>query len=510
MSTTLGVVPRRGTKSIWAALLLLVLAILLGALGGLLVMQVRNPVWVAGVAIAVAVVIATVARIEWGLWTLVFMTYTRFSDVVVHGHNIPSIAQPFILLLIAAVVGRWAIYNEQPRGWMRTAVLVLIYATVALASLAFAEDTIGADLTLQDFAKDVVVAIVVTMALQNGNALKGTVWALLVAGIFMGTLSVVQQLTGRFDDTFAGFALAPVQNIVGASDAPRISGPIGDPNFYAQILVVLVPLAMERLWHARTLFPKVIAGWALAVSGLSILFTFSRGGFVGLAVVIAIMLFRHPPKLLPLLATLVLLVGVIPFIPPKYLDRLSTLTDVIPGTGGAPTTDVSIRGRLSENTVALRMFADHPLMGVGLGNYPEYYQAYSRQLGIDPRLEVRQPHSLYLEIASEMGALGLAAFVLLIWALFRGLQSAHTLFTAGGMDEYAAIAAAFGVGVIGYLTGALFLHSAFPRFFWLLFGIGMALPQVARNELVWSRELDSSARSPVEDGNGDGAHQETA
>jgi O-antigen ligase len=173
--------------------------------------------------------------------------------------------------------------------------------------------------------------------------------------------------------------------------------------------------------------------------------------------------------------------------PVQYLSRLSTLSDIIPGWGD-PRTEISLRGRLSENTVAWMMFSDHPILGVGLDNYPALYQQYSRQLGLDPRLEPRDPHNLYLEIASQLGLVGLAVFGVLVWFMFRGLLQAHRDFRAGAMKDYAEMTAAFAIAMFGYLSAALFLHSAYDRYFWLLFGIGLALPQVARHELA-SRDL---------------------
>ena len=45
---------------------------------------------------------------------------------------------------------------------------------------------------------------------------------------------------------------------------------------------------------------------------------------------------------------------------------------------------------------------------------------------------------------------------------------------------WAMMTTAFGIGLLGYLTAALFVHAAYPRYFWLLVGIALALPQTAR------------------------------
>ena len=131
-------------------------------------------------------------------------------------------------------------------------------------------------------------------------------------------------------------------------------------------------------------------------------------------------------------------------------------------------------------TVGIQMFLDHPLLGVGMQNYPNYYQQYSRRLGMDPRTENREPHSLYLEIASETGLAGLLTFGAILWAIFSRLRNAFLTLKRKNDQHNAEATAALMVAMIGYLTAAIFIHGAFPRFFYLLAGISMASLQVAQ------------------------------
>ena len=83
--------------------------------------------------------------------------------------------------------------------------------------------------------------------------------------------------------------------------------------------------------------------------------------------------------------------------------------------------------------VGLQMFADHPILGVGLGNYPLLYQQYSQRLGIDLRSEIRQAHNLYLEVAAETGLLGLLSFGLLLVVMFWSIWKAHQALAKKGL-----------------------------------------------------------------------------
>ena len=421
--------------------------------------------------------------LEWCLLLLIFLTYTRFSDVLIHSHGLPSIAQPLVLLLLAVVAFRGLVAKSKgvrtPFGatWITASILLGSYGLVRFASLLYVADFAPAQEALGDYVKDAIIAVIVVLVLQRGAMLRRAIWALLVAGIFMGTISTIQFLTGSFDNTFWGFGQAQVQHIIGTTEDFRIGGPIGEPNFYSQILLPLVALAFERMCNGRTLTRRVLAGWAFVVCLLAIVFSFSRGALVGLAAMIGMMMLLRPPRPQELLLALLLFLPILPFVPTQYIERVTTLVDVVPGMNNDPRSEVSFRGRTSELIAGLMMFRDHPILGVGVNNYPIHYQDYARRIGLETRRQPRAPHSLYLEVLAELGFFGVLTFGALLWHLFHGIYLARKRFRRYRLLEYANLTTAVGVGLIGYLSAALFLHAAYPRFLWLLVGIGLAIPQ---------------------------------
>ncbi len=417
-----------------------------------------------------------------GLIALVVITYLRLSDVLVHFHHLPSIAKPLVALLLGLVIARWVLYGEEPSGWALPTALMVAYTVVILLSLFFAANFGTAVGAASDFIKDGIIAVLVVMLLQHTEDFYRAVWALLFAGIFLGTLSVYQYLTGDFGNNFWGFAQAPVLNIVGQTNQPRLAGPIGDPNFYAQIMVTLVPLALNRVFAEKRPLWRLLALWALGATALTVIFTFSRGNFLAMMVSLGAMALYYRPSLPQVAVVGFVLIMLLPLVPPEYTARLGTLTDFIPGQGDVRN-EVSFRGRTSEWIVAGMMFLDHPLLGVGLRNYPEYYLDYSSRLGLDPRRENREPHSFYLEIAAENGIAGILVFLAIFYNLFRSIRTAQQRYARAGAKEHADLAASFGFALIAYLTAATFIHAAFPRYFWLLTGLGLALLQTSEHYL---------------------------
>ncbi len=479
----------------WLPWLFALAAIALGSAAGLLIPIIESPALVFVIVAGMPALFITTTRSEYGLLFLVFMTYIRLSDVLIRYHGLPSIFQPYLAFLLGVIALRWYLYGEMPQNIKRTLFLFGGYILMAATSLAYASNYWAARGAFSDLLKAAIVGLIVVLMLQRREQLRQVVWALLAAGILMGTISTYQYLTGTYDNIYWGFGQANIQNIIGKEDDYRIAGAIGDPNFYAQVLVMLVPLAMDRLWNERTVLMRILAGWSLGVCLLTIVFTFSRGGLLSLIVVLAVQLVRRPPSLPSILLMAVVIVPLLQFVPASYTERLSTLLDLIPGVGDsqANVTEVSYRGRTSEVLIGLYMFGDNPLTGVGIENYPSNYQAYSRQLGLDPRLEDRHPHSLYVQILAEHGLMGGVMFVFMMWVILFGLYKSEQELEELGFHEEAGMGAALLIGLAGYLTAGIFLHNAYPRFFWLLLGIALAFPNIAKAErLARKKELAMS------------------
>lgn len=472
-------------------------AALFGIVAGMLVNYINNPVYVLVGLTGLIGFIATIASVEFGLLLLVFITYTRFSDIAVHVYNAPSVAKSFIVLLLLAIFIRWAILNERPRGLVLPAFMVVAYGLVGFASMLYAPNTDSVTQSLSNYVKDALIALVVVALLKKPHQFKHVIYTLLVVGAFIGSISVHQYLTGNFRSDYGGFAIAEYMNIVERTNDYRLSGPVGDPNFFAQVMIVLALLGIERLVHDKNLLAKLLAGWAAAVSVLTVIFTFSRGGTI--ALVLSLIIFFWIYRLKPMQMVAVLLLGIILLLyaPSTYFDRVLTIGDLIPTNNGQidVRSDRAIQGRASENLTAWVMLREHPLLGVGLSNFSHLYQEYSKSLGLAPSARNRSPHNLYLEVAAETGVIGLSVFLLMIWLAFRSILYARQRFQEAGMEDYAHMVTGYAIAFTGYMLAAVFVHAAYPRYFYLLLGIAFALRVMFEYQDVEKEERSSQTET---------------
>jgi O-antigen ligase len=451
-----------------------------------LISQIQNPLKIIIFLAGIIVLILSFIRIDWCFLALVFITYTNLSEVMIEYHSMPSVAKLYVVILLLFIMLRWILYGEQPGGNLVIFLILILYIASISITLLYANESSRALHVIITYAKEVVIALVAIMIITRGVILRQVVWSLLIAGLFLSTISVHQHITGSFWSNYWGFGRADYQQIVGETDSFRLTGPLADANFYGMVLLCLVPLSFERLKTEKNCFLRFIAACTLATSTLTIIFTYSRGALLALLVMLFMIVahLRHHMKMLLLFLTISIIL--LPLLPTMYMDRLSTISQSIPVTSiddSDAGEDMSINGRLSEMAVAWNIFLDHPILGIGAGNFPTYFQQYSLKLGLMNRGEAREAHSLYLQIAAERGLSGLFTFAILLLLIIHSIKLSKSVFLQAGKFEFRDISWAFGVAFVGYLVASLFLHDGYPRYFWLLVGIVLAMPQAAKWEL---------------------------
>ncbi|MCU0281810.1 MAG: O-antigen ligase family protein [Acidimicrobiia bacterium] len=467
------------TPAAWAVAAFAIAALIAGTGAGFAAVALPQPLLAVAGAVGLLVAVLMVADAGWAVGTMAAFAVLNLANVATDFHGAPSVFQPLLALVALGIAVRWATRGERPVGGGRAAVFVGLYAAVALASLLAASDFAAGRFEAENLLKDGALAVVAGLLLRRTAMLRRVVWVMVTCGALLAAITAFQFLTGSFGTSFLGFGQTAVQNIVGGVDDVRISGPIGDPNFYAQLLVMLTPLALDRAFAEARRSRRLAAWGAAALMAASIVFTFSRGGILALGVVVLLMLLRRPARWRALAALVLAAALAVPFLPPGYMDRLTALGQV--GTVES-NTDVSIRGRTAEAGAGWAMFMDHPLTGVGVGNYSGYYQEYARSLGIEVKRVDREPHSLFLEVAAETGLPGLAAFGAMLGGAFWALGTARRRWRAAARAAEADLAYALGAALVGWLATSVFLHLDFARPFWLLLGLAFALPHLAEGD----------------------------
>ena len=421
---------------------------------------------------------------SFALSLLAAFVYLNLSQVLVRHHQLPSLLQ---LLVVPLLLGAWLRRRPGDRLRLLTRPLTLslaLYTLVLAASTILARDTELADARVTDHLKAITVYLLIAFLGGSLAIIRRGVWALLASGALLGVIVLVQLVGGDFGNDYMGLGRIKYAQIYGDVFEPRIAGPLGDPNFFAQALVLLAPLALLVGAEERRPATRAAALGAAALVVVAAVLTYSRGGALALGLVLLLSLLTHRFRVKQLaLAGLALAVSLVALAPAGFTRRLETMAEVLPGQQEVLNPDSSFQERRLLTQVAWRIFLDHPLLGVGAGNYTSYYNEYAEEVGSLAR-EYEQlgqrhyPHSLYLEVGAETGLLGLAAFGATLLACVGALRSARRAALARRQAGTAALVRGFEIAVAAYLVTSLFLHGDHIRYLWMLFGFAAAIEHV--------------------------------
>jgi len=403
-----------------------------------------------------------------------------------------SPAYPLLGALVFLIIWRMFIYGDRPTGWKRASMIFLLMAFWLFSAITAGDPTQGI-IKFQKYAENSLFVFVIIFFIQRPTSLRRVIWSLLAAGIFTATLTVFQNLTSTYANSYGGFAQWEYSSTNGITNY-RAAGLYGNANAYAQSLIVLVPLALDRLWHEKRTFLRLMEALALISCTLAIFFTYSRNGFVTLIFTLGFLVAIRRPNIMPLMLTGILALLLLQFLPTTYLNRLSTLFQFSSSNPTRQVSDQSFRGRISENIAAWQMFQDNPLFGVGLDNFEINYQDYSRKIGLDSRRTARAPASLYLELLSEQGLVGTTVFILFMTMVFRSLWNAKRIFTLLEMEDDAHLTLAFLSGLLGYMFFYISKSGSYSNAFWILLGIALSFEQVAKNSRITQQAIPHHAR----------------
>jgi O-antigen ligase len=422
-----------------------------------------------------AVFIAAFAQPRWLIVLHLALVIGFVPIILAERVGIPISHQTIVMLLIFSLAARRLIGAERHSLPRETALLAAL-VVASLASLGLAYDRGRAGIEIVELIEVALFALLAVMLIDDARWLRRALWSVALSAGVLGALATFQQLAGLHDYEFFGFSAVDT----GDRALLRSEGPI-DPNFFGQTLVAGAALALylgldTRRWPVRALAFSA----SLACLG-GVYFSHSRGALLAVVVAGAVAaVLRRVPIWIPAAGAAAVAAVVFTVLPAEARERLTEV--VKPGESGiAHASDASLANRFAENIAAASMYRDHPLVGVGPGNYSVVYLDYAQRIGLDQRAEERTgveqaAHNLYLEALAELGTVGGLAFFAVLAMAFLGAWRARTRLP--GRD------ALLGEGVLvalaGFFTASLFLHNAYQHYLWLMVALGLAAGHVAR------------------------------
>jgi putative inorganic carbon (HCO3(-)) transporter len=267
----------------------------------------------------------------------------------------------------------------------------------------------------------------------------------------------------------------------------RVNSVFFDPNIYGRYLALtMTGLAGALLWTRRGKEAGLIAV-ALAVLWAGLVLSLSQSSFAALLIglaVLAALRWRPRPVLVAVVAATVLSAVVVAVAGEEVGVRTESEQSVNRATSG----------RIDLVEGSLEMMGERPLWGFGAGSFGEVYR---EREGIRSRRTAAVSHTIPLTIGAEQGAVGLAAYLYVLWAalslLFAGLRSAVCSRAPGALDVARAALAAGFCGLVAHtLAYAAFLEDPLV---WTVLAVAAAVPLAARQPAPAAERRAAGARA---------------
>ena len=209
----------------------------------------------------------------------------------------------------------------------------------------------------------------------------------------------------------------------------RVYGTFDQPNPYAGYINIPLSITLALTLLGQSWVTRILAGLTAIILGVAEYLSQSRGGEIALAVALIFIVLAGMPHIRALMRVLIVLfLGIFAallagWIPVSIFNPVLRFLGVAQISFTNPSSqDYSTAERLAHWIAGLHMFMDHPVLGVGIGNYPDAYSKYFIAIFTT---SLGHAHNYYINIAAEIGSIGLIAFLLFLLAVF--VAGGHSL-----------------------------------------------------------------------------------
>jgi putative inorganic carbon (HCO3(-)) transporter len=378
----------------------------------------------------------------------------RFYVAVAHGGQLGRLLPLYLVLGVATIALAWDALTGRPVPRIRWDIAVPTAAFLAFASLSllWTEDVGSGRSLLEYFLLPFALLVAVTGRAPFPERLPRVLGVIAVglASLF-AVVGIVEAATHRL--IFYAHNLQ-VSNTY--TSYFRVTSLFRDPSLYGRHVVIGIAVLVVCLWLRK--FDVAPAAVLLAVMWTGLYFSYSQSSYAALfVVVLAVTLVagdRRGRQVAVVAAAAVALIAV--------------------GIAAAKVAHTSARKATSDRSRRIsqtaKVFAHHPLAGVGIGGQPRASQKLATRFG---PLQNFVSHTTPLTVAAELGIIGILLYVAILAGAARALDSVRRRNQALGLS----LAAVF---------LALFVHSlAYSGFFedpitWLVLGIAAAFRAPAR------------------------------
>jgi O-antigen ligase/lipoprotein NlpI len=356
---------------------------------------------------------------------------------------------------------------------------VLSFMAICILSLFCSDSPMVSLLELPLFLAGPILYFIVVNNIRDEHQINRLFIPLLILSSLLGIYGIFQ---------YQGIDFAFWKGNIARS---QVFGLFGNVNYFAEYLIVPLPLAISLFFACQNRVYKVLLLVGILAMGGSLILTFTRGSYlaIGISLIFMFLLYlvsqgkgfiKEHKKIFILVLAFIILITFI-FTAPNPLNKSGT---VISKIKSRISVDQLIQGHNIKRRIAIWKFTvlmikDHPLLGSGLGTFKYNSLSYQAKFfdqgqnrSLYPYGIADKTHNEYLQLWAELGILGLGIFFWIIITYFSyGIKLLKRT-----KDRYKqGIVIGLMGGVVAVLIDAIFgfpLHlPATIVLFWLFIGL---------------------------------------
>jgi O-antigen ligase len=338
------------------------------------------------------------------------------------------LAASFFFFLVHALTNKEFKFVRTPLD-----IPIAIFAIIILFSTVTSYEIISSTKVFLAYFMFMLSYYMITNSIKTKKQLYSIIYSMLFVGVIVALYGIYQYVFGFAEGTI--WTDNDMFNI-----KTRVVSTFSNPNVLGEYLLLLLPISMGYILSRKNYHGKAFNLIATALLGLCMIFTYSRGNWIGLIVATILFFMFYNGKFVWWGMLLMLFVPL--FLPETIMDRLLSIGN---------TADTSTSYRVSIWYGTCRMLKDYWLTGVGLGThafnkvYPNY--AYANVVS-------QHPHNVYLHFLSENGIFGLLIFVIIIFIFYKMCIS--TILKTNNDKMLKCTITGFAAGIFGYLVQGMF------------------------------------------------------
>jgi O-antigen ligase len=408
------------------------------AVGALVVVgSVASPKMALLLTVSAALLVFFVTHVDWAI--LLVVASAPLEGAFASGPAGVSVTKLAGGICIAAFV--YALVNEKrPIVFERGQALVLGLLGIALLSTAWAEQTSAAITTTTRYASFATIYVIITQFGADRVLQRRIAWTLAITCSVAAALGLNEYLNGSAE-------LATLKYT--------------QQNDFAFILATSLPFMFFLLGRTRLLRPFLLG--AIGLVSAAILLSLSRGAFVGLAAGFLLFVFTDRRRLqVTVTAGLVAALGTLFVIhsnPQRFQQSLVLKQQIA---------QQNVSTRFGAWSAAARLATDHPLLGVGPGNFQFHYNALTGQpLG---SLTLTVAHNALLDVGAELGLVAMC--LLALYLLLAFLRLTETIKRGYGDEGFVRT---LRISLTIAIVSSMFLSEQYFLPFWLIGGLAAAI-----------------------------------